>query len=471
MTKSKAAKSVGEVEAVLGRPHEEGLREISLDEIIPDGTNARREGDLGELMQSITEHGLIQPITVRPVICNGSECYQIVAGHRRFAAVARLARGSIRAIVRELTDEQALEVQLVENLQRADVHPLDEAEGFERLARSPGYDNVRIAERIGRSVAYVSDRLALLRLVKEARRAFRDGAFTTGHAVLLSRLAPEQQRAALDVENDAVFSEDYSLDFGDATDADPPKRLRSVREFANWIDAHVVQITELPRAPKDGAAILTGAQWRRAEKPCPSTALGVKVLGPGRGTSVMICADRKCAKHWKDVLEAKREREKAAAAKGGDGDARAKTERERQAEQEAREEAARQAWVKARPVVIERLAGMLLNGDGRTEDRVYAGVRTLLIEDASTGGYGIPKAVLERVTTNTAPHDLVYWLAYQRLVRLLWSEYNGPGAVKAVKKLIGFDAAAVVREVAAGIAVKAAPGKPEGAKAKKGART
>ena len=137
---------------------------IVIDTIHESATNPRRtfdEAKLHELAESIRTNGLIQPITVRP----NSDGFEIVAGARRFRAAQLAEMFSIPARIVDISDAQALEWQLVENSQRVDVHPYEEAQGFQRLLDMPGYDVATLVEKSGKSAAHVYARLSLLQLI------------------------------------------------------------------------------------------------------------------------------------------------------------------------------------------------------------------------------------------------------------------------------------------------------------------
>src|SRR5258708_33476012 len=118
------------------------------------------ETRLAELAASLRTQGLIQPITVRP----NSDGYEIIAGARRFRAAQLAALEEIPVRVVQLSDAQALEWMLVENSQRLDVHPYEEAQGFQRLLELPGYDATTLTEKTGKSESLIYSRLALLHL-------------------------------------------------------------------------------------------------------------------------------------------------------------------------------------------------------------------------------------------------------------------------------------------------------------------
>lgn len=168
---------------------------VAIDNIHESDTNPRRtfdEGKLGELAESIRTNGLIQPITVRP----NDGGFEIVAGARRFRAAQLAELFSLPARIVDITDAQALEWQLVENSQRVDVHPYEEAQGFQRLLDMPGYDVATLVEKSGKSAAHVYARLSLLQLVPTIAEAFSAERITASHANLLARLPQDVQATA-----------------------------------------------------------------------------------------------------------------------------------------------------------------------------------------------------------------------------------------------------------------------------------
>jgi ParB family chromosome partitioning protein len=158
-------------------------------------TNPRRTFDeekLYELAASIKQHGLIQPITVRP----NEDGFEIVAGARRYRAAQLAELFSIPARIVQIDDAQAIEWQLVENSQRVDVHPYEEAQGFQRLLDVPGYDVTALAEKSGKSASHIYARLSLLQLIPEVAEAFMHERITASHASLIARLPREAQAKA-----------------------------------------------------------------------------------------------------------------------------------------------------------------------------------------------------------------------------------------------------------------------------------
>ena len=181
--------------------------EIALVEMFrPSPTNPRKHFDetkLAELSESINAHGVLQPIVCREV---DDECYEIVAGERRYRASCIAGLTEIPCIVRDLTDVEVLEIQVIENNQRDDVHPMEECDGFAAILKSGLYGVgkegvVRLAEKIGRSAKYVYDRLKFRDLCGQATTLFREGQITAGHAILLARLQPHDQLKAINYFN------------------------------------------------------------------------------------------------------------------------------------------------------------------------------------------------------------------------------------------------------------------------------
>src|SRR5437660_4143990 len=175
------------------------IQDIAITKIRESKTNPRRtfdEAKLAELAANIRQHGVLQPVLVRPSPDSKGGFFELVAGARRYRASKLAQRETIPATVRELTDTECLELQLIENLQRADVHELDEARGYAALMQlqPDTYTVETLAEKIGRSEKYVYARLRLLHLIEEAQQAFYIGKLTVAHAFDVARLQTTDQR-------------------------------------------------------------------------------------------------------------------------------------------------------------------------------------------------------------------------------------------------------------------------------------
>ncbi|MDD3824963.1 MAG: ParB/RepB/Spo0J family partition protein [Anaerolineaceae bacterium] len=185
-----------------------GVAQVPVAAIAPNPMQPRTAMDpeaLAELAESIREHGLIQPLIVTR---QGPEQYQLIAGERRLQAARLAGLGSVPAIVKEATPQEVLELALVENIQRADLNPLEEASAFRHLVDEFGLTQEQVARRVGKSRVAVTNTLRLLRLPDEVREALAGGTIHEGHArALLALPTPEAQLAALKV----VVQKDLSV--------------------------------------------------------------------------------------------------------------------------------------------------------------------------------------------------------------------------------------------------------------------
>lgn len=177
--------------ALLGESEAEGAegegasaREIPLELIRRNPDQPRRhfaEADLEELTLSVREKGVLQPVLLRPAPGIAGE-YQLVAGERRWRASQRAGLRTIPAVVRELDDQQVLEIAIVENVQRADLNPLEEAQGYKALIDRFGRTQDAVAQVVGKSRPHVANALRLLSLPEPVLTLLQDGALTAGHA-------------------------------------------------------------------------------------------------------------------------------------------------------------------------------------------------------------------------------------------------------------------------------------------------
>jgi ParB family transcriptional regulator, chromosome partitioning protein len=195
--------------------HEGGKpREIALDQIDrnPFQTRSRvNEEQLAELAASITANGVVQPVLVRPQ-ANGR--FQLIAGERRWLASKKAGKETIPAILRQVSDEQAMEITIVENLQRADLNPMEQARAFERLSREFHMTQEQMATRTGKDRASVSNFLRLLKLPSTVQARVEAGELTFGHARTLLALEhnEEIEKAAQKVVSSSLSvrqTEDY----------------------------------------------------------------------------------------------------------------------------------------------------------------------------------------------------------------------------------------------------------------------
>ena len=159
---------------------------------------------LADLADSIREHGIIQPLTVRKL---QSGYYQIIAGERRWRAARMAGLDQVPAIVIEADDRKAMELAMIENLQREDLNPMEEAEGYRQLMEQYNLTQEETAQRLGKSRSAVANALRLLNLCPSVRAMVEDGRLTSGHARTILPLSPALQKKAAD----AVLKSDLSV--------------------------------------------------------------------------------------------------------------------------------------------------------------------------------------------------------------------------------------------------------------------
>ena len=165
---------------------------LKISEIEPNRTQPRKEFDdkaLSELAESISKHGLLQPLLVRPLTLGG---YQIVAGERRYRACRMAGITEVPVIIRELGDTETMELALIENLQREDLTPLEEALGYKVLMEEHGFSQDEVAQSVGKSRPAVANALRLLKLPESITEYLKDGKITAGHARALLSLEDEE---------------------------------------------------------------------------------------------------------------------------------------------------------------------------------------------------------------------------------------------------------------------------------------
>jgi ParB/RepB/Spo0J family partition protein len=487
---------------------------LPVDQVHPSATNPRKHFDetaLAELAESIRVQGVLQPLLVRAV----NEGYEIVAGERRFRAALAAGLPAVPAVVRELSDAEVLEIQVVENLQRSDLHPLEEAEGYQRLVDAARLDVARIAERIGRSVSYVYDRLRLLQLTERGRELFLEGKITAGHAVILSRLSQPDQVRAMDEDKGGLFSQQRLLWNPEAQEGDARDELKpmSVRELQAWVDKHVKfnpRADDLPELfpdtaealaqahevaekiipitydcavspdARDGSRVFGPRSWKRADgrggrhgsKTCDASITGVVVVGPCRGEAFKVCVDKEhCKIHWAEEQRAVKKRAAAGSKTGKPGKKdRWAVEQEKRNKQRLRDEQQRARWTRARPEIMKAVAAKVakapVSAGGQLAD---------LILHALCNSYRAKSdiaACSKAFPRGKSAEDLVRFAGMLCLFNDS-KDYMAYVEFPRLAKAFGVDAKKIVDTVAPEAsspkeAVKDAPKKPEKKAAKKG---
>lgn len=169
---------------------------LPLSEIVPNKDQPRKtfdEAALDELADSIRQHGILQPLLVRPIATGG---YQLVAGERRWRASKRAGLKEVPVVVKELSDTETMEIAIIENLQREDLNPIEEAEGLQALIDKCGFTQEQVAVSVGKSRPAIANSLRLLKLPVEVRDMAKNGEISAGHA-----------RALLAFDNEALIFE------------------------------------------------------------------------------------------------------------------------------------------------------------------------------------------------------------------------------------------------------------------------
>lgn len=178
-------------------PPSAGLRQLPVDAIVPNPQQPRTHFDaqeLEELAQSIREHGVLQPILVSQ---QADGTFQLIAGERRWRAVQLAGLPSVPALVKEASPRASLELALVENIQRRDLNPLEEASAYRQLLDEHGLTQEQLAQRLGKSRVSVTNTLRLLQVPEAVREALADGSITEGHARAILTASGEQRRLAV----------------------------------------------------------------------------------------------------------------------------------------------------------------------------------------------------------------------------------------------------------------------------------
>ncbi|WP_417677923.1 ParB/RepB/Spo0J family partition protein [Roseibium sp.] len=173
-------------------------RKVPIEHLEPNPRNPRKtftEKDLGDLAESLKAKGIIQPILVRPA-AGKTDRYEIIAGERRWRAAQRAGLHEAPIIIRDVTDQEALEIAIIENVQRADLNPIEEAMGYDQLTAEFEYSQGQLAKVIGKSRSHVANTMRLLKLPNSVKDYLAEGLLTAGHA-----------RALITVDDPAALAE------------------------------------------------------------------------------------------------------------------------------------------------------------------------------------------------------------------------------------------------------------------------
>ncbi len=240
-----------------------GVRVVPVEGIEPNPEQPRLafdQGTLDELAASIREHGILQPILVRPL---GANRYQLIAGERRWRASKAAGMTAIPAIVEDIDDDTALEISIIENLQREDLSPLDEAVMYDRMVKDHGYSIRKLAQKLGKDKGYVENRLRLADAPDEIKQLVSVRKDTLSHAYELLKVADPKKRRRL---AEQVASGELSLvKLRDKIEA----RVRRPRTVQ--LDGEAAEATAVPSSAEDPAVGGAEAAWTGVRRPRPLT--------------------------------------------------------------------------------------------------------------------------------------------------------------------------------------------------------
>jgi ParB family chromosome partitioning protein len=276
-------------------------------------TNPRKHIDpkkQADLVASVKTKGVIVPILVRPL--PDKQQYEVVAGERRCRAAMEAKLSEVPCQIRRMTDEEALEVQVIENDQRVDVHPLEQAEGYLQLQKKNCLTIEQIAAKVGKSKDYIEQRIGLSKLIPAAKEAFLADAIGVGHAQLIAPFSPEQQaRIMKEVYRSQWIEADEDLPgkalLGERYEEKRIKVTVSVKQLEAWIHANLLlDLASAPFSPKDEKLLPKAG----ACTTCPKRTGNQAALFPEL-KKTDVCTDSSCFKAKFEAHFAKQEQEHA----------------------------------------------------------------------------------------------------------------------------------------------------------------
>ena len=222
------------------RADDGGAVELNINELEPNRGQPRKEFSeeaMRELADSIAQHGVLQPLLVRPLLSGG---YQIVAGERRWRASRMAGLTTVPALIRELTDSEVMQIALIENLQREDLKPLEEAQGYQALMEEFGFTQDEISKSVGKSRPAVTNALRLLHLPEAVRGMLARGDLSAGPARTLLSFKDE---AAMLAAAKRVVAEGLSVreleKMAKKANAEKPEAVRSTRRIRYYDEAEL----------------------------------------------------------------------------------------------------------------------------------------------------------------------------------------------------------------------------------------
>lgn len=240
-------------------PKNKQIQDIELDKIVPNRYQPRREfsdDSIKELAETLDKDGLLQPIVVRE---DGEDHYEIIAGERRYRAAKSLNWETIPAIVNNMNDDQAASLALIENLQREDLNPIDEAKAYTNLMKLNDLTQTALAKDMGKSQSYVANKLRLLKLDDDVQKALIEGKITARHGRALLNLSDDDQERilkeieekGLNVKQTEEIAKDVDAYFNPKPKEKETKRERVVKRIPKDLKVQINTIKKAVKLAKD----------------------------------------------------------------------------------------------------------------------------------------------------------------------------------------------------------------------------
>jgi ParB/RepB/Spo0J family partition protein len=485
-------------------PYETMEVQIDRIDVRPDGRELNDDASHAELVESIAQYSLLQPV----VVSKAGPRFLLLAGRRRLAAVKKLAWKSVPATVVEGVDtpDGLRAIEIVENLHRRDLTILDECRLFTEMTSGLKMSVQQVGDKIGRSAVYVYDRLRLANLVQSARGLLSDGRITPAHAIILSRQDKKVQDDLLHIHADgrhgALWTRDEGSLFDSGEKATERFKAVSVKELQAWVDKHVrlaaseaanamlypelhkavldstdvdatdtepayrmVPITEehfVAESARDQKERTYGpASWKQTKTLCPtSRTKGWIAAGRHRGQTFWVCIEKlKCKAHWGAEIRSKQKSAKDRAV-GKDSQAAEREQKERERRdremQEIRQQ--RESWIKALPDIAEAVANRVKSAPAATVIKLCS-----VYANPDAGRYA-KELMPEPKTADAAVRRIAFLTVMDRMTG--YSSWQT--GVKEARRALALDVAPIVKKHTP--APAQAPEQPKKKAAKKGGR-
>ena len=243
-------------------PKNKQIQDIELDKIVPNRYQPRREfsdDSIKELAETLDKDGLLQPIVVRE---DGEDHYEIIAGERRYRAAKSLGWETIPAIVKNMDDDQAASLALIENLQREDLNPIDEAKAYTNLMKLNDLTQTALAKDMGKSQSYIANKLRLLKLDDDVQKALIEGKITARHGRALLNLSEDDQERVLKEIEEKGLNVKQTEEIAKDVDAyfnpklKETKRERVVKRIPKDLKVQINTIKKAVKLAKDSGIVV-----------------------------------------------------------------------------------------------------------------------------------------------------------------------------------------------------------------------